>query len=185
MVHILLKPGLENFEHYFAGMWNECNCVVLWTFCGIAVLGDWNGNWHFPVLWPLLSFPNLLADWVQYFQHHLLRIWNSSAGILSPPLALFIVMLPKAHLTSHSKMSGSRWVITPLWLYGSWRSFSYSSVYSWHLRLISSASVRSIPYQSLWLCGSQQTVENSSRDENTRTPDLPLEKLVCSSGSNS
>ena len=40
------------------------------------------------------------------------RIWNSSTGIPSPPLALFIVMLPKAHLTSHSKMSGSRWVIT-------------------------------------------------------------------------
>ena len=37
-----------------------------------------------------------------------LRIWNSSTGIPSPPLALFIVMLPKAHLTSHSRMSGSR-----------------------------------------------------------------------------
>ena len=31
----------------------------------------------------------------------------------------------------------------------------------------------------------EQTVENSSRDENTRTPDLPLEKPVCRSGSNS
>ena len=41
------------------------------------------------------------------------RIWNSSAGIPSPPLALFLVMLSKAHLTSHSRMSGSRWVITP------------------------------------------------------------------------
>ena len=39
------------------------------------------------------------------------RIWNSSTGIPSPPLALFLVMLPKAHLTSHSRMSGSRWVI--------------------------------------------------------------------------
>ena len=40
-------------------------------------------------------------------------------------------MLPKTHLTSHSKMSGSRWVITPVWLSGSWRSFLYSSsVYS-------------------------------------------------------
>ena len=48
------------------------------------------------------------------------RIWNSSTGIPSPPLALFAVMLPKAHLTSHSRMSGSRWVITPLWLSGSW-----------------------------------------------------------------
>ena len=33
-VYILLKPGLENFEHYFASMWNECNCVVVWTFFG-------------------------------------------------------------------------------------------------------------------------------------------------------
>ena len=40
------------------------------------------------------------------------RVWNSSTGIPSPPLALFIVMLPKAHLTSHSRMSGSRWVKT-------------------------------------------------------------------------
>ena len=55
------------------------------------------------------------------------RIWNSSTGILSPPLALLIVMLSKAHLTSHSRMSGARWVITPLWLSGSLYS---SSVYS-------------------------------------------------------
>ena len=33
------------------------------------------------------------------------RIWNSSAGIPSPPLALFVVMLPKAHLTSHSRIT--------------------------------------------------------------------------------
>ena len=51
------------------------------------------------------------------------RIWNSSTGIPSPPLALFEVMLSKSHLTSHSRMSGSRWVITPLWLSGSWSSF--------------------------------------------------------------
>ena len=59
------------------------------------------------------------------------RIWYSSARIPSPPLALFIVKLPKAHLTSHSRRSGSMWVITTLWLSGSLRSFSYSSfVYS-------------------------------------------------------
>ena len=40
-------------------------------------------------------------------------------------------------------------------------------------------------FQSLWLCGSQQTVENSSRDGNTRPPNLPLEKSECRSGSNS
>ena len=51
------------------------------------------------------------------------RIWNSSTAIPSPPLALFIVMLPKAYLTSHSRMSGSRWMITPSWLCGSLRPF--------------------------------------------------------------
>ena len=77
------------------------------------------------------------------------RIGNSSTGMPSPPLALLIVMLPKAHLTLHSRMSSSRWVITPSWLSGSWRSFLYSSsVYSYHLFLISSASVRSIPFLS-------------------------------------
>ena len=67
MVHMLLKPGLENFEHYFTSMWDECNCVVVWTFFGIAFLSDWNENWPFPVLWPLLSFPNLLAYWMLHF----------------------------------------------------------------------------------------------------------------------
>ena len=77
------------------------------------------------------------------------RICNSSAGIPSPPLALFVVMLPKTHLTSHSRMSGSRWMITPSWSSGSWRSFLYSSsVYSCHLFLIPSASVRSVPFPS-------------------------------------
>ena len=89
MVHILLKPGLENFEHYFTRVWDECNCVVVLAFFGIAFLWDWNENWPFPVLCP-----------------------------------------------------------------------------------------------SLWPCGSQETVENSERDGNTRPPDLPLEKPICRSGSN-
>ena len=67
MVHVLLKPGVENFEHYFTSVWDECNCVIVWVFFGIAFLWDWNENWPFPVLWPLLSFPNLLAYWVQHF----------------------------------------------------------------------------------------------------------------------
>ena len=42
-----------------------------------------------------------------------------------------------------------------------------------------------IDYAKDFDCGSPQTVENSSRDGNTRTPDLPPEKSVCTSGSNS
>ena len=60
-VHVLLKPGLENFEHYIASVWDECNCAIVWTFFGIGL------KTSFPVLWPLLSFPNLLACWVQHF----------------------------------------------------------------------------------------------------------------------
>ena len=86
---------------------------------------------------------------MQHFNSIIFSIWNSSAGIPSPPLALFIVMIPKAHLISLSRMSGFRWVITPSWLSQLWRSFLYSSsLYSCHLFLISSASVRSIPFLS-------------------------------------
>ena len=45
-VHVLL-PSLKDFEHYFASMWKECNCAVVWTFFGIAFLWDWNENWLF------------------------------------------------------------------------------------------------------------------------------------------
>jgi len=45
----------------------SCNYTVVWTFFGTAFLWDWNENWPFPVLWPLLSFPHLLAYWVQLF----------------------------------------------------------------------------------------------------------------------
>ena len=67
LVHVLLKPSLENFQYYFASMWDECNCVVVWGFSGIPLLCDCNENWPFPVLWPLLSFPCLLAYWMQHF----------------------------------------------------------------------------------------------------------------------
>ena len=241
-VHILLKPILENFELYFASVWDECNCAVVWTFFGIAFLWDWNENWPFPVLWvfqicwyiecstftassfrilnnsaefprrrqwhptpvllpgkshgwrrlvgcspwdheesdmterlhfhfslscigegngnPLqcscLENPRVRGAWwaavygvtqsrtwlkqpsssssswvfqicwyieCSTFTASSFRILNNSAGIPSPPLALFVVLLPKAHLTSHSKMFGSRWVITSLWLSRSLRSF--------------------------------------------------------------
>ena len=147
-VHVLLNPGLENSEHYFVSMWNECNCAVVWAFFGIAFLWDWNeilfqtcGHcWVFQICWHIAC---------STFTASSFRIWNSSTGIPSPPLALFVVMLPKAHLTLHSRMSGSRWVITPSWLSASLRSFLYSSsMYSFYLFLISSASVRSIPFLS-------------------------------------
>ena len=37
-VHVLLKPGLENFKHHFTSMWDECNCAAVWAFFGIVFL---------------------------------------------------------------------------------------------------------------------------------------------------
>ena len=113
MVHILLKPSLEDFEHYFAIMRSECNCEVVWTLFGIVLLGtemktylflSCGHYWVFQICWHI-DCSTLSAS--------SFRIWNSPGGIPSPPLALFVVMLPKAHLTSHSRLSGCRWVITP------------------------------------------------------------------------
>ena len=49
------KPSLKDFEQYLVSMWNECKCAVVWTLFGTAFLWDWNENWPFPVLWPVLS----------------------------------------------------------------------------------------------------------------------------------
>ena len=111
-------PGLENFEHYFTSMWDEHKCAVVWTFFGTAFLWDWMKTdlfqscdhcWVLQICWHIEC---------STFTASSFRIWNSSTGISSPPLALFVVMLSKAHLTSHSRMSGSRWVITSSWLSG-------------------------------------------------------------------
>ena len=66
MVHTLLKFGMKDFEDYLASIWNEYNCMLVWTLFGIAFLWDWIENWSFPILWPLMSFPS--ADFkVQQF----------------------------------------------------------------------------------------------------------------------
>ena len=89
-VHILLKPGLDNFEHYFTSVWDECNCAVVWTFFGIVFLWDWNENWPFPTD----LFQSCGHCWVFQICWHIecstlkassFRIWNSSTGTPSPP----------------------------------------------------------------------------------------------------
>ena len=103
----------------------------------IDILQSRGHSWVFQICWHIECSTFIASSF---------RIWSSSTGIPSPPLALFIVMFSKAHLTSHSRMCGSRWLITPLWLSGSWRYFLYSSsVHSCHLFLISSAFVRFLP----------------------------------------
>ena len=80
LVHVLLKPCLE---HYFDSMWDECNCAIVWTFFDITFLWDWNKNWPFPVLWPLLSFPNSLPYWVKQFYSIIFWLGFEIVGIPS------------------------------------------------------------------------------------------------------
>ena len=68
-VHIPLKPSLKDFEHYLASLWNQSSCTVAWTVFGIDFLWDWNENLPFPVLWPVLSFPDLLTCWMWHFKN--------------------------------------------------------------------------------------------------------------------
>ena len=72
-VHVLLKPGLENFEHYFTSKWDECSCVVVWTFFGIHCLSlglEWKLTFSSPVATAEFSkFAGILS--VALSQHHL------------------------------------------------------------------------------------------------------------------
>ena len=82
-------------------------CGSLNTFWHCLSLGlEWKLTFSSPMATSEFSkFAGILS--VALSQQHF-RIWNSSTGIPSPPLALFVVMLPKAHLTSHSRMSGMK-----------------------------------------------------------------------------
>ena len=135
---LLLKPGLGNFEHYFASVcccccwvasvvsdsvrphrrqptrlpfpgilqartlewvaisfsntsiWDECNCVVVWSFFGIAFLWVWNENYLFLYYGHCWVFQICWCIECSTFTASYFRIWNSSIGIPSPPLALFV-----------------------------------------------------------------------------------------------
>ena len=126
-----MSAVVQKFEHSLAlsffgiGMKN-----YLFQSCGHC--------WVFQICWHIECSTSAVSSF---------RIWNSSAGIPSPPLALLAAVLPKAHLTSRSRMSCCRWVTTLSWLSGSLRNCLHSySVYSSHLSLLSSASVRSLPF---------------------------------------
>ena len=78
---------VQYFEHSLALPFIEIGMKTdLFQSCGYC--------WVFQICWH-----------IEYniFTASSFRIWNSSSGIPSPPLALFVVMLPKAHLTWHSR----------------------------------------------------------------------------------
>ena len=113
MAHVLLKPGLENFENYFTSVWDECNCVVVQALFGIPFFWDWNENWPFPVLWPLLSFLNLLhmqksCIWIlskRVFPTHK-HLW---ASILYQALCLELCTQKRIRLNTYPEDHSVQW----------------------------------------------------------------------------
>ena len=85
-VHVLLKPGLDNFEPYFASVGGECNWVIVWTFLTLPFTGigmktdlfqSCSHCWVFQVCWHIECGTFTASSF---------RNWNSSTGIPSPPL---------------------------------------------------------------------------------------------------
>ena len=104
-VHILLKPRWRHFEHYLASIWNENDWAVVWACLHNAPFWDQSESdlflscghwWVFQISWHIeCSILTALS----------FTIWNSWASSLSSRLALFVVILPKIHLTSHPRLS--------------------------------------------------------------------------------
>ena len=61
LVHIMLKPSMQDFKHDLTSKGDECSCPTVSTFFGTTLFGDWDEDWPFPVLWPLLGLPDLLT----------------------------------------------------------------------------------------------------------------------------
>ena len=139
LVHIMLKPSTQDFKRDLT-KW-EVSAIVQWlahslvlSFLGIErieLFQSCGHHWVFQICWHI-EFNTLIAS--------SFRVLNSSTGIPSHPLALLAAVLPKAHLTSHSRMSGSGWVTTPSWLSISLRIFCtvlcILAISSWSLLLL-------------------------------------------------
>ena len=64
-VHMLLKPGLENFKHYFTSMWDECNCAVVWASNCKSWKMEWDQDFHAGFGIPLIyDLEHHLCLWV-------------------------------------------------------------------------------------------------------------------------
>ena len=114
LVCIMLKPSRQDFKHDLTGVGDECNFLMVSTFFGTTMLGNWDENWPFSVLWPLPGLPDLLTYWTQHLDSIILKGFERLYSKSIASLALLTAVLPKAHLTSHYRMPGFGWLTTPL-----------------------------------------------------------------------
>ena len=109
--HVLLKPGLENFEHYFASMWDECNCVVVWTFLGSliaqlvknlpAMQETWFEPWVGKITWGKKRLPTPVF-WPEEFQG-LYSPWGCKELDMTEGLSLSLTNNLPLSLCPHSQ----------------------------------------------------------------------------------
>ena len=95
-VHILLKPGLKNFEHYFASVWDECNCVVVLAFFGIAFLWIEMKTDLFRSV-EMKTDPFLSLKWKQTHFFH----WNENCPVATAGFSKFVGILSAALWQHH------------------------------------------------------------------------------------
>ena len=110
LVHIMLKPSMQDFQHDLTSVGDECNCLMVRTYFSTILLGNWGDSWPFPVPWPLLGLQICRHVECSTLMASSSRVLNSSTGIPSHPLALLTAVIPKAYLISRSRMSGSGWL---------------------------------------------------------------------------
>ena len=114
-----LKPGWTCGSSWFAYSWNLAWRILSITLlsCEMSAIGRWFEHSLALPVFGIGMKTNLFQScgycWVFRVCWHIewstlrassFRIWNSSAGIPSPLLTLFVVILPKAHLISHSRI---------------------------------------------------------------------------------
>ena len=130
---LFLKPAWTSESSWFMCYWSLAWRILSITLlaCEMSAIMQWFEHSlalpFFGIGMQTYLFQSCVHCWIFQICWHIecstftassFKIWNSSTGMPSPSLALFVVMFPKAHLTSHSRMSGSMWVITPLWYLG-------------------------------------------------------------------
>ena len=105
------EAWVEGFWALSSSMWNECSYTVVWTLFSIVLPCDWNENWPFPVLWPLLSFLNLLTYWVQHeIKRHFLLGRKAMTNLDN--------ILKSRDITLPTKVRLSQAMVSPVVMYG-------------------------------------------------------------------
>ena len=105
-VHILLQPGLDNFEHYFASVWDQCNFAVIWNILWHCLsLGlQWKLTFSSPVATAEFSkFAGILNAALS--QHHLLGFEVAQLEFLWNSLCYWILQIYTEGLKKKKKKS--------------------------------------------------------------------------------